>query len=593
MQRRRLSRRARIRVQYDDQTRYGSALTDRADELLRQAAPNILEWYEAHGLRETVRRGSHLLDEAGKNNILFAGRGPLPEEFLYPDPALVTPSSLAFDLANQEVLVLPIAAGESPAELCGRLQRGEPTRHDAALEAAKLFEELVEDPPSEKYLWPVKLVGHATVRLADRNDHLLVDPFFLPAEKNKYGLEPLAHADFPNITAIFITHSHPDHFDPGTLVRFGEELPIYVPEVERESMLAIDMAARLEQLGFQQVVRLRAGQDFTLGDIRVQTFPFFGEQPAVSEVLHPEVRNIGLTYVFEVSGDRIGVVADSGRDPSGELGKFARADRRENGGLNLLFAGYRGFALYPLHYLFSSVARFLPFVPRELWTVRQKIMNDANDALDLAESWGARAVVPYADGGAPWYWEQGLGPALDGARPPIPSVDPAPEDVQLAARARSGSQSGLIDAVVWVVVLRPGDEVCFHPLSVSSQGPWPYGRVETHPHAATRAGETFAVTKKKILLRILAKKEGVEVTEEEVKEALNVFRREFEFLSVADTQKFLQLVGVTFEQLVDFVRDGVIVEKVLAAHGEEVGALLDAQISIGEARLITLGKSKK
>jgi len=60
---------------------------------------------------------------------------------------------------------------------------------------------------------------------------------------------------------VFITHCHPDHYDLGTLLRFGHDVPIWVPEVARESILSIDMRARLEQLGFTRVRTLRWGDE--------------------------------------------------------------------------------------------------------------------------------------------------------------------------------------------------------------------------------------------------------------------------------------------------------------------------------------------
>ena len=39
---------------------------------------------------------------------------------------------------------------------------------------------------------------------------------------------------------------------------------------------------------------------------------------------------------------------------------------------------------------------------RDAWQQRQKIMYDEDELIDLAESWRAQTVVPYACGGAPW-----------------------------------------------------------------------------------------------------------------------------------------------------------------------------------------------
>src|SRR6185295_17044503 len=101
--------------------------------------------------------------------------------------------------------------------------------------------------------------------------------------------------------------------------------------------------------------------------------------------------------------------------------------RRKFGDVHVVFGGYRTFGMYPILYLFSSVSRFLLFVPPGDLTSRQEIMNDADALLDTAERCSAKYVVPYAAGGAPWYWEHGLGWAPKGfgdAR-----SDPPPDEV--------------------------------------------------------------------------------------------------------------------------------------------------------------------
>jgi hypothetical protein len=93
-------------------------------------------------------------------------------------------------------------------------------------------------------------------------------------------------------------------------------------------------------------------------------------------------------------------------------------------------------------------------------------MNDADGLIDTAERFGARWVVPYADGGAPWYWTRGLGPRLDGLGVEDPAFDPFPERVIDAARSRVVAPSGArIASPVHVLLLRPGDSVTGIPLA--------------------------------------------------------------------------------------------------------------------------------
>jgi hypothetical protein len=86
-------------------------------------------------------------------------------------------------------------------------------------------------------------------------------------------------------------------------------------------------------------------------------------------------------------------------------------------------------------------------------------MNDAGDAVDTAERFGARSLVPYSAGGAPWYWERGLGPRGDTGLE-RPGFDPLPERVVEAATARAVSVTGAaVPSPVGVRVLRPGDRL--------------------------------------------------------------------------------------------------------------------------------------
>jgi hypothetical protein len=151
-----------------------------------------------------------------------------------------------------------------------------------------------------------------------------------------------------------------------------------------------------------------------------------------------------------------------------------------HGPVDFLFTGYRGWAMYPVQYLISSIERYLLFVPPGLWTVRQKLMTDIDGAVDLAEMWQARYLVPYADGGAPWYWSRGLGPRLDEAPHEHPGVDPFPEHVVRAARGRCPSREGVVAASCSEpLLLRPGDSVQFDGTGVRrvriDGHRWPYG----------------------------------------------------------------------------------------------------------------------
>jgi len=225
-------------------------------------------------------------------------------------------------------------------------------------------------------------------------------------------------------------------------------------------VLSVDIAARLEELGFRNVHRLGWFEEASVGELRVIALPFYGEQPTTGEVLSPEVRMLGNTYLVDTAGRKIALTVDSGRDGRGDVRVLAREAAERYGGLDVLFGGYRGFGLYPIQYVFSSVASYLPFVPQPLWTARQRVMCDAHELLDVAELWRARLVVPYASGGAPWYWMRGLGPRLDVPAKVVDAMDPTPDYVAEAAAHRSVSPTeGYVASPVPPALLEPGDAI--------------------------------------------------------------------------------------------------------------------------------------
>ena len=58
------------------------------------------------------------------------------------------------------------------------------------------------------------------------------------------------------------------------------------------------------------------------------------------------------------------------------------------------------------------------------------------ECLQVAERWAARWLVPYAAGGAPWFWLRGLGPCLGRPVPARAAADPPPCAVSALARRR-------------------------------------------------------------------------------------------------------------------------------------------------------------
>ena len=201
-------------------------------------------------------------------------------------------------------------------------------------------------------------VGHNTVVANAGSTRILVDPFVRPAAREwPAGYQPIDTAEIGAVDAICLTHSHADHFDPGSLLRFPARDTRTRSGDRTRDPVGSGSRASLERLGFGNVRPLRWWSSTRVGSFEITALPFYGEQPTVGAVLHPDVRNVGNAYVVAAPNWSAAFLADSGRDHLGDVKDVATRWHRERGPVDIVFGGYRGWTTYPAGLIGSSVAR--------------------------------------------------------------------------------------------------------------------------------------------------------------------------------------------------------------------------------------------
>jgi L-ascorbate metabolism protein UlaG (beta-lactamase superfamily) len=130
-------------------------------------------------------------------------------------------------------------------------------------------------------------VGHSCHLIELSGQRWLTDPwFFDPAFGALEHATALAVEEVGPIDAIFISHRHPDHFDPEALRRLSRDARIYLPDSRLLEPLA--------QLGFSDARLSRDWQSLSAGPVRVSFVPAVHDVPQHSLVLQGD----GASVIF-------------------------------------------------------------------------------------------------------------------------------------------------------------------------------------------------------------------------------------------------------------------------------------------------------
>lgn len=132
----------------------------------------------------------------------------------------------------------------------------------------------------------VQLLRHATIVIEMAGKKLLIDPFL--AEKNAYDPVPMATnsiripmVDLPmkneeleqllsEIDAVFLTHNHPDHWDPKAQQLLNKDLPFFCQTPDQETIKSqgfTNVAAITDKVVWEGITIYRTGGVHGKGEI--------------------------------------------------------------------------------------------------------------------------------------------------------------------------------------------------------------------------------------------------------------------------------------------------------------------------------------
>jgi L-ascorbate metabolism protein UlaG (beta-lactamase superfamily) len=268
----------------------------------------------------------------------------------------------------------------------------------------------------------LRYFGHACVLIEWDGVSVLTDPF-IAVKPIEGGLERLSFQDLPpEIDYVLVTHNHSDHFVLETLLRLRHRIGCLV--VPRSyGILYGDLSLKLmaQKLGFKQVIELETMESIALPNGEITAIPFFGE--------HGDLAHGKAGYVVRARGEGIMFGADSDCLDR----RVYENVRRCLGPIETVFLGTECLGA-PLTWSYGSLFPVQP--ERSHVQSRRQHGCDAEAALDILETVGARRFYNYGMGLEPWL-EQILALGLSDDSPQIR------ESNHLLAKARA---RGLLSA---------------------------------------------------------------------------------------------------------------------------------------------------
>src|SRR6266567_3275524 len=109
----------------------------------------------------------------------------------------------------------------------------------------------------------VTYIGHACMMMESDRARILMDPWLTDPTYHGtwWHYPPLAHGvrDLPKIDYLYLSHEHPDHFDPPTLRQLDKNVAVLIPNFKRKRA-----RERLQAIGFRNITEVEFGAELPL-----------------------------------------------------------------------------------------------------------------------------------------------------------------------------------------------------------------------------------------------------------------------------------------------------------------------------------------
>jgi L-ascorbate metabolism protein UlaG (beta-lactamase superfamily) len=110
----------------------------------------------------------------------------------------------------------------------------------------------------------VTWLGHSSVLIEMDGARVVTDPVLRRRVAHLTRAAAVPIADVGQLDAVLVSHVHRDHLDMPSLLKLGRSLPVMVP---------LHDGALLRRRGFSNVVEVSAGDELSVGALRVDVTP--------------------------------------------------------------------------------------------------------------------------------------------------------------------------------------------------------------------------------------------------------------------------------------------------------------------------------